>query len=178
MKYETQWVRVSLRVGLIAFLALALSGCATFAPVSKAPQRTDAVVLHELESIPGVSSVQLFGGVDGLPGQNSAGAGLVLEPGYVNDRSMLLDYVLKLLWSQDVVEPNTVVMVTMRIGDATAVPLDLIADGRALGLTNDGPVGFHIRSGQMTAHYGQWPGTVPTLPATLASSPPSASPTP
>jgi len=178
MKYEIHWVRVSLRVGLVAFLAVALSGCAAFAPVSKAPQRTDAVVLHELESIPGVSSVQLFGGVEGLPGRNSSGASLVLEPGYANDRSMLLDYVLKLLWSQDDVEPNVMVMVTMRSGDATAVPLDLIADGRALGLTNNGPVGFGIRSGQMTAHYGQWPGAAPTLPATLASSPQSASPTP
>jgi len=178
MKYEQQWVRVGLRVGLVAFLALALSGCGAFAPVSKTPQRTDAVVLQELESIPGVSSVRLFGGVDGLPGYNSAGASLILEPGYVNDRSMLLDYVLKLLWSQNVVEPNTKVMVAIRSGDATTVPLDLVADARALGLTNDGPVGFHIRSGQMLAHYGRWPGTVPTLPAALASSPPSASPTP
>ena len=49
MKYETQLVRVSLRVGLVAFLTIGLSGCGTSAPKSKAPQRTDAVVLHELE---------------------------------------------------------------------------------------------------------------------------------
>jgi len=168
------------RLALLAMVLLGVSGCSQApGPRPSSPSRSSADVLAALKAIPGVEDAQITGGPVGLPGQVEYGAGLALATDYHNDVAALLDYILRQLWSQSATKPTTTVTVSIQLGTGSSARILELGDaGSALGLTNVGTRTFAVSPAQMKQHFGAWPGTVPTLPATLDSGSPATSATP
>jgi hypothetical protein len=166
-------------------LALALAGCGGILPDRRpaVDLRTGNDVGAAIEAIPGVAQAQVMSGPDGLPGQNEIGVLVILQPDRAPTDSVLLDYALRQLWSQNKTHITTTVSVRFLTGMETeAKSVDLIPALTALGFTgfDHDPstiayLGYKLGAAEMTDHYGRWPGPVPGLPAPLAThSAPSA----
>jgi hypothetical protein len=182
-------VSTAARVTLVAVvLSITLAGCSDlFSPPRPAAElRTGGDVITAIEAVPGVALVQLGSGPDGLPGQNEINASVIINPGYTPATDVLLDYVLRQMWSQNETHITTTVSIHLFTGTAeapeSATPIDLIPALTKLGITNydSDPthvsyLGYQLGTTEMAKHYGKWPGPVPKLPAALAG--PAVTPT-
>lgn len=160
-------VRRALSIMIAALSAtLLLGSCSLSVPASRPsaePTRPLSAVQQLLDEVTGIKvrhlSVEENGG---QPWNTHLYADLELEPDFTGQQSVLLDYVLALIWSSDEREPTASFDLALNGPDSW---IDTSETLTGFGLDAE----FHsyrsvITVESMRSRYGDWPGPPPSLP--------------